>query len=352
MSYRPPRGQPKTEKHLGQLVARYAEAEGLALRRVRLRISAMAFVGALARVREEDSPERFLIKGGMACELRFQEKARATRDLDADVPRLARRAPRRPRRRLLRALLGLLVTYSEPEEVRETRSHRFEIRLRYQGRFWGTLRVEVSPPEGQAAAESEPVPALSVAEFGLTGPEFVTGLSLRYQIAQKLHACSEGFDDRENERAHDLIDLLLMDELIEDHGGVKKTCLDIFSVRGTHDWPSTLDVEPNWREVYPTFAAEPEFPITDVEEAVAAVQELIERIDALELHLDRVAGRDGLCPPGRAGEDDVTRQERHVRAAVAEDLVGREQEVPRVGRLTHLAVDARLQVEVVVVEAR
>jgi hypothetical protein len=35
------------------------------------------------RVREEDSPARFLIKGGMACELPFQDRARATRDLDA-----------------------------------------------------------------------------------------------------------------------------------------------------------------------------------------------------------------------------------------------------------------------------
>jgi hypothetical protein len=30
----------------------------------------MAFLGALERVREEDSLARFLIKGGMACELR------------------------------------------------------------------------------------------------------------------------------------------------------------------------------------------------------------------------------------------------------------------------------------------
>ncbi len=81
--FRPPKGRPKTEKHLGQLVSQYAEASGLGVRRVRQRISAMAFVGALDRVREEDSPARFLIKGGIACELRFQSKARATRDLDA-----------------------------------------------------------------------------------------------------------------------------------------------------------------------------------------------------------------------------------------------------------------------------
>jgi hypothetical protein len=47
VSYRPPKGQPKTARHLGQLVAQYAEAAGVGVRRVRLRVSAMAFVGAL-----------------------------------------------------------------------------------------------------------------------------------------------------------------------------------------------------------------------------------------------------------------------------------------------------------------
>jgi hypothetical protein len=285
VSYRPPKGQPKTEKHLGQLVARYAEAEGLALRRVRLRISVMAFVGALARVREEDSPDRFLIKGGMACELRFQEKARATRDLDAMFHGSTDELLADLDAAFAEPYSGFSFTYSEPEEIRETGSHRLEIRLKYQSRSWGTLRVEVSPPEGQAATESDRVPALSVADFGLTGPEFVPCLSLRYQIAQKLHASSERFADRENERAHDLIDLLLMEELVDDYGQVRRACLDTFSLRGTHDWPPTLDVAPNWRDVYPALAAELEFPLPDVDEAVA-VHALIERIEAAELPPD------------------------------------------------------------------
>jgi hypothetical protein len=279
MSYRPPKAQPKTARHLGQLVAQYAEAAGLGVRRVRLRLSAMAFVGALERVREEDSPQRFLIKGGMACELRFQDKARATRDLDALF--------HGPLDELLEdfddafaePFSGFSFTYTEPTSIRETGSYRFDIKLQYEGRSWGTLRVEVSPPEGEAQ-ESEAVRALSVSEFGLVGPEFVACLSLRYQIAQKLHACTERFGDRENERAHDLIDLLLMAELIEDYGRVKQACVETFDGRRTHDWPPTADVEPNWRAVYPVLAAELDFPIGDVDEATRAVQALIDLIDA------------------------------------------------------------------------
>lgn len=279
MSYRPPKGKPKTARHLGQLVSQYAEATGLAVGRVRQRISAMALVGALERVGEEDSPSRFLIKGGMACELRLQGKARATRDLDATFHGSLEELLVDLDAAFAEPYSGFSFSYSEPHEIRATGSHRFDIRLQYEGRSWGTLRVEVSPPEGRAH-EPELVPALSVSEFGLTGPVSATCLSLRYQIAQKLHACSERFDDRENERAHDLIDLLLMQELIDDYARVKEACIEIFDLRRKHRWPPTLTAEPGWRDQYARLAAELDFPITDIDEAVSGVQTLIDAIEA------------------------------------------------------------------------
>lgn len=277
--YRPPKGQPKTEKHLGQLVSQYAEASGLGVRRVRQRISAMAFVGALDRVREEDSPARFLIKGGIACELRFQGKARATRDLDAVFHGSLDELLADLEAAFAETYSGFSFSHSEPEAIGETGSHRLEVKLQYAGRTWGTLRVEVSPPEGKAH-EPEPVPALTVTEFGLTGPTEVTCLSLRYQIAQKIHACTERFEDRENERVHDLIDLQLMEELIEDDVRVKEACLEIFELRATHPWPPTLTVEPSWSDVYTALAAEIEFPVSSVADAVERLQALIDRLNA------------------------------------------------------------------------
>lgn len=278
-TYRPPKSQPKTEKHLGQLVAQYAEASGLGVRRVRQRVSAMAFVGALERVREEDSAARFLIKGGIACELRFQGKARATRDLDAVFHGSLDELLADLDAAFAEPYSGFSFSHSEPEAIGETGSHRFDVKLQYAGRSWATLRVEVSPPEGRAH-EPEMVPALTVSEFGLTGPVEVTCLSLRYQIAQKIHACTERFEARENERVHDLIDLLLMEELIEHDARVKEACVEIFELRVAHPWPPTLSVEPSWPEVYVGLAAEIDFPISDVAEAAARVQALIERIAA------------------------------------------------------------------------
>lgn len=276
-NYKSPKARPKTEKHLGQLVSRYSEASGLAVRRVRQRISAMVFIGALARVLAEDSPDRFLVKGGLTCELRFPGKARMTRDLDAvfrgDVDGLLADLDLA----FAEPYSGFSFSYSVPEAIGDTRSVRIGISVEYASRHWATLRVEVSPAEG-SAHECELVPALTVSEFGLTGPREVACLSLRYQIAQKIHACTERFQDRENERVQDLIDLMLMEELIEDIAGVRDACIEIFELRATHPWPPTLGVEPGWLEVYPGLAEAIDFPILVLTEATERVQALIDRI--------------------------------------------------------------------------
>lgn len=275
----PTRSQPKTEKQLGRLVSKYAETNGLGVRRVRQRVSAMAFLGALERVSAEDSPARFLIKGGMACELRFQDRARTTRDLDALFHGSLDELLEALDAAFTTPYSGFSFSYALPEAVGETGAHRFDVKLSYESRSWATLRVEVSPPEGQAH-ELESVPALSVSEFGLTGPTAVACLSLRFQIAQKIHACTERSPDRENERVHDLIDLQLMEELIEDYSRVKSACIEIFGLRETHPWPPAITVEPAWPDIYRHLATELDFPTSDITDAIPRVQTLIDRIQS------------------------------------------------------------------------
>ena len=108
-------------------------------------------------------------------------------------------------------------------------------------------------------------------------PSFV---SLRYQFAQKLHAVTERFPDRENERFRDLIDLIICGDLVEDFGEVKEACRDVFAARGTHSWPPELVVPGTWPEPYTALAEGMEFPIGEVEEAAAEVRRLIAAIDA------------------------------------------------------------------------
>ena len=106
-------------------------------------------------------------------------------------------------------------------------------------------------------------------------------LSLRYQVAQKLHAVTEQPANRPNLRFWDLIDLILLETLLEDDlAPVRDAAMSIFTARGTHAWPPELVVPDAWREPYSASAAEigTDLPV-DVDEAAARVRRLIRAID-------------------------------------------------------------------------
>lgn len=198
----------------------------------------MTLIGALERPRDDDGP-RFLIKGGVSMELRLGVGARTTRDVDIVF--------RGRTDELLDALDDAFEqSYSgfafrrkgEPIEIRDTGSRRLSIQVSFQHKDWQTLTAEIARPE---ADETELVPsAISLADFMLDSPEHVACLSLRYQIAQKLHACTERFQDGENRRFRDLIDLLLLRALIEDLRPVREACREVFRLRATHLADMTL----------------------------------------------------------------------------------------------------------------
>lgn len=102
-----------------------------------------------------------------------------------------------------------------------------------------------------------------------------------WQIAQKLHACTETFAQGENDRFRDLIDLQLLAGLLEDDEwpDVRAACIEVFEGRAKHAWPPTLTVAPSWAEGYRELAEATAFSILDVEEAAEAVRQLINRID-------------------------------------------------------------------------
>jgi hypothetical protein len=274
---RRPDQTPTQKAHLERLVAHYATLTGLAPARVRRWISVMVLLGALDRSRESDP--LFLLKGGVAIELRIGGDARATKDVDlvflGDPEQLGE---------LLDQDLGepYSVFGFQREEVETQRDglfHRVDVRLLFRDRSWGTLRLEVATPDS-AATDAEQVEAISIGEFGIEGPLMVRCLSLRYQIAQKLHAVTERFEKGENERFRDLIDLIICRDLITDLTEVREACTDTFEARRLHTWPPTLEVPDSWAEPYTAMAQEMDFPVTDVDEAAAQVRELIGKIDA------------------------------------------------------------------------
>jgi hypothetical protein len=252
--------------------------QGVAADRMRRWVSTMVLLGALERMGDDE--HRFLLKGGVAMELRLQLQARATKDTDIIVITAAGVSiVDALRDALTEPYLGFAFRLANVREIGNTPAQGMTVKMTYKNKAWATLRLEASPPEARAA-EPEAIGAFSLTQLGLDGPEQVTCQSLRYQMATKLHAVTERFPDRENDRFRDLIDLLLLRELEPDLARVADACREIFGERAKHPWPPRLTVEPSWPEEYRALALDQAFAIEDVEQAVELATVLIDELAA------------------------------------------------------------------------
>ena len=106
-------------------------------------------------------------------------------------------------------------------------------------------------------------------------------VAVRWQLAQKLHACTEPVvDGRTNDRFRDLIDILLLWDLItpDARPAVTDACRQVFDGRQAHPWPPRLEPPDHWRHGYSAVAAEIAFPLAEVADAVAAVDAIITQL--------------------------------------------------------------------------
>lgn len=145
--------------------------------------------------------------------------------------------------------------------------------------------------------EPEPVnlAAASLAGFGLPTPDHLTGLAMRYQIAQKVHAASDPHDppDLLNDRARDVVDLLLLRDLTHSTGSptpteIKAAILDIFAARASdaaalgypeRTWPARVTAYPHWAASFTRAGQSAGLELT-LEEAVAQANAWLDELDA------------------------------------------------------------------------
>lgn len=270
MSYQPPKRAPGDRSHLERLVQALSVEEGIAADRLRRWVSTQVLLGALAR--GDDQGRRFLLKGGVAMELRLRLRARATKDVDIivstetedDLIDTLQDA-------LEESYLDFGFRVARVRLIANTPASRMDVKMTYKGRAWATLRLEASLPEAEGA-EVEEISAFSLAQMGLDGPELVACQSLRYQMATKLHAVTERFETGENDRFRDLIDLLLLRDLQPDLARVAEACRVIFALRGKQTWPPELTIEPSWPDQYRALAIDQSFVIEDGAEAAEQVR--------------------------------------------------------------------------------
>ena len=127
----------------------------------------------------------------------------------------------------------------------------YDAKIKYLGRPWQTVRIEIGHNEiGDADEYEESLPeelADAFEKMQFPRPSPLRVMKLSYQIAQKLHAASEDGSSR----AHDLIDL----QLIWRHSNldcrdVKEKCIRLFDYRKRQAWPPKIAKGVGWDEIY------------------------------------------------------------------------------------------------------
>ena len=158
----------------------------------------------------------------------------------------------------------------------------YDAKIKYMGRPWQTIRIEIGHNEiGDADEYEEFLPkelAAAFEEMQFPRPQPLRVMKLSYQIAQKLHALSEEGSDR----AHDLIDLMLIGRQSQlDFVDIKSKCVRLFDYRRKQAWPPEIRKGDEWDAKYEaalgTVRDNSDICPT-VDEAVAWVNEFVAQI--------------------------------------------------------------------------
>ncbi len=233
-----------------------------------------------------------VVKGGTAMKLRVGEAgSRFTPDFDAshskDIPledyldELAER------------LAGGWGGFTASVEAREPPQPEgvpdeyvmlpFAVRLSFKGRHWLTVPFELGRDEIGSTQQQELRIADDIVELfdilGLETPQPIPVLTLDHQVAQKLHACTSiSPKTGRNKRAHDLVDLQILDQEEEiDAGLVAVTAERLFAARRRHAWPPIVVAYDGWDSIYAE-AADGLDVIDNVDDAVVWANAFIQRM--------------------------------------------------------------------------
>ncbi len=247
---------------------------GIDLNRLRRRV-----VSERILVRLDDAQRgHWVLKGGMALEIRWRDRARATRDLD-----LATRVRASDADQLRAALAEILGRDPHGDwfqfALRSARAltadaagrpgWRVPVEARLAGRQFAQVMIDVvARTEEIGGTERLPLPGV-LAFAGLPSVS-IEVIDRNQHFAEKLHALTQTYGDRPNTRTRDLIDLLM---LVEDglrptselHASVKH----VFAVRGAHQFPVDIpDPPPDWIMTYPTLAADLDLEAKTIDHAM------------------------------------------------------------------------------------
>lgn len=243
-----------------------AEQREVQIQGLRLKLSIERL---LARLFNTPNPP-WLLKGGYAMELRFRPRARTTRDVDLTIGDAV--APQQLAKRLdevhealqlaAERNLGDFFEFTiEParSEIQAAPAGGgvFAVIARMAGRDFARFHLDVGFGDSVIGAV-ETLLGDDLLDFAGIAPARATAIPQAQQFAEKVHAYTFPWTDRENRRSKDLVDLVALIERGQlNPVAVRQALAETFRRRARHALPATLQPPPaSWSEEFPTMAAE------------------------------------------------------------------------------------------------
>ena len=304
LDHLPDRGkEPNSARTLDAWIIQAQERVGIDHGRLGWLIASTVVVAALQRAVDESDAPRFLLKGGTYLQHRLDWAGRSTKDVDGivrgdidgflDALDRSLREPWGPLR-LSRTETEVIQT-----PTRVLRPRRFDVKVSLRGVVWRSVKVEISPDEAGIGDHPFVFATPSLSHFGLPSPDALVGIALRFQIAQKLHACTDPHDPPHavNDRPRDLVDLLLLRDLLASDTATTDADLRaagqaVFDTRAAEaqqlglvarHWPPAVQSHPHWPDDYARAAGDAGLTVT-LDDAIAELNDWIGKLDAARGH--------------------------------------------------------------------
>ncbi|MDD5468347.1 MAG: nucleotidyl transferase AbiEii/AbiGii toxin family protein [Anaerolineales bacterium] len=251
---------------------------GIPLARLRKIVVFDRFLSRLIRIH----PDKWILKGGFAIQLRLVDRARTTKDIDVltlaeaqDVFDVLRQAGKVD----LEDWFSFEVEKSEDQAFEEFGGARFHIRSLLDGRTFEDFHIDVGIGD-PVIDPIDQVEGPSLLEFAGIQPAIIPCYPVTQQIAEKVHAYTRPHTSGESSRVKDFVDILLLAELEKIYSKrLDRAIRATFESRKTHSPPREVPDPPaEWSIPYQKLAAEVSLIYPTLDEANIAIKRFLNPI--------------------------------------------------------------------------
>jgi hypothetical protein len=235
-----------------------AKEQGIEYPRLRREVAYDRFLARLKYV----APEEWLLKGGVALDLRFaRAEARRTKDIDIETRtahtqeeavELIQKAATADLKDFFSFAITKLPTAPIIEDVP---AFRFTIEARIGKKIFESFTCDVGVAD-ENIGEPELVQSRDLLLFAGIEPAIVLAVPLNRHLADKLHAYVRVHNGIVSSRAKDLVDLALVTahRRIESAGELRAALEHVFRIHDAELPPSFPPPPANWERSYPVVA--------------------------------------------------------------------------------------------------